>query len=205
MVMARQIVMMDVRTTLPKQVRASVGAELQTPTPMVMARQIVMMDVRVLAASRSRTQPAAALEPGAQELVVPDVGMWIATRMVMARQIVLMDVRTTLPKQVRASVGAEFQTPTPMVMARQIVTIAVQMILTKRAPGAVAVANRRHRASTTAVAQEIHLRAHADAHRVLQSVEMAALNPVKRATTPMLPTATAAIQTVHQRDVVMAS
>jgi hypothetical protein len=112
--------------------------------------------------------------------------------MVMARQIVLMDVRTTLPKQVRASVGAEFQTPTPMVTARQIVTIAVQMILTKRAPGAVAVANRSNGP-------------HVDALRVLQSVEMAALNPVKRATTPMLPTATAAIQTVHQRDVVMAS
>ena len=106
---------------------------------------------------------------------------------------------------IQERVGAEFQTPTPMVMARPTAAMDVRTIRIKHPRAPVAVANRRHRASTTAVAQEIHLRAHVDAHRVLQSVEMAALNPVKRATTPMLPTATAAIQTVHQRDVVMAS
>jgi hypothetical protein len=159
---------MDVQTTLPKQVRASVGAEFQTPTPMVMARQIVMMDVRTTLPKQVGTSVGA-------EFQTP-------TPMVMARQIVMMDVRTTLPNQVRASVGAEFQTPTPMVIARQIVMMDVRIMQVCRV-----------------------LTQCVDARLVPQSVEMAALNPVKRATTPMLPTATAAILTVHRRDVVMAS
>jgi hypothetical protein len=66
---------MPVQSTRIKPPREPVGAELQTPTLMVMVRQIVLMDVRIIAASRARTQAAAALELGAQERVVPDVGM----------------------------------------------------------------------------------------------------------------------------------
>ena len=69
------IVAMDARAIITKQVRACVGVDMRTPTQIATARWIVMMDVRIIAASRARTQAAAALEPGAQERVVLDVGM----------------------------------------------------------------------------------------------------------------------------------
>lgn len=66
---------MAVQATRTSRVRASVGVDMRTPTQIATAQRIVMMGVRLIAACRALTQTAAALELGAQERVVPDVGM----------------------------------------------------------------------------------------------------------------------------------